>query len=278
MHRYWEHVQDDAVSRQAALVAVLRDARQGVGPDEAIRTLDLIAVRFSDREAEAAKLANRSGTVDTGSTTSRDEQEIATVRSVFQRVLDLASQSVEKPDLTSGAAQDAFLDRLERAWRIMLEGLADSVKGRRQFESEFDAHSTRIFSWTPNPIKHAESAQDIAAYLLDWRRPESVERIAADLQEVLTDLALHQMGLMAGFKESVRGLLERLDPETLETEAREGTFGLGSVKAFGPRAAWQHFKDVHRTLSEEEVKTFETVLGPHFVRGYLSVQRKKART
>lgn len=276
LHCYWEHASDDPIPRKTALVSVLRDALRGVDPDEAMRTLDLIAARFSDREAEAAKLANRSGTVDTESSRSGEENEMAAVRIVFQRVLNLASQSVEKPDLNSGAALEAFLDRLERAWRIMLEGLADSVKGRRQFESEFDASSTRIFSWKPNPVKHAESGKDLGAYLLDWRRPESGERVAAELKDVFTDLALHQMGLMAGFKESVRGLLDRLDPERIENEAREGAFGIGTVKPFGARVAWEHFKEVHRALSEEEVKTFETVLGPHFVRGYLSVQRKKA--
>lgn len=275
LYRYWEVAHEEPAARREALASALRDGVRGMERDEAVRALDVLSARFADREAQAAEQADAAISVATESSTGGDD--IVAARATARRLIDWTRRYVDADaGPAPGESLDAVLDRLERAWDVLLDGLADAVKGRRQFESEFDANSTRIFSWKPNPIKHAESAKDIGAYLLDWRRPESAERVTGDLKEVFTDLALHQMGLMAGFQHSVRGLLERLDPEAIEREARDGAFGIGGVKPFGARAAWEHFKEVHRALSEEEVKTFETVLGPHFIRGYLSLQRKKA--
>jgi predicted component of type VI protein secretion system len=39
--------------------------------------------------------------------------------------------------------------------------------------------------------------------------------------------------------------------------------------------AWSAFKNKHQQFSEEEVRLFETILAPYFVRGYLAVQKTK---
>lgn len=270
---YWEHAGRDPEERKAMFVQALRSSLGDLDSAMASAVLDRVAVRFPDPGYQRERLAH---TTRSGETPNSSPDDLLAARAAHRRLVAWVARYVDVGDVKPGMSLDPLLDRLEKAFAVMIDGLADAVKGRSSFEREFDAQSTRIFSWKANPIKLADSARDIGAYLLDWRRAESADRVAADLEEVFTDLALHQMGLMAGLKESLRGLLAELDPVSLETEARNASFGVGSVRPFGAAAAWQRFKDLHRELTEEEVKTFETILGPHFIKGYLSIQKKKA--
>jgi type VI secretion system FHA domain protein len=159
-------------------------------------------------------------------------------------------------------------------------GLADAVKGRREFQKEFEVEATRIFSWKPNPIKQAESVEEIGAMLLmPARRGLNDDQVADGLKEVFQDLTLHQLGLLAGFRECIRGLLKELDPKILTKPEKGGEkkgiplLGGGSVRQ--EAAAWRRFVEKHRQLTEEEVKVFERILAPHFAKGYLSVHKTR---
>ena len=182
---------------------------------------------------------------------------------------------------------DQVVCRIEQVLHVVFAGLADAIKGRREFQREFEVEATRILDWTPNPIKHAETAAEIASLLLDPRSdsrsqglPE--EQAKAYLQEVFQDLTLHQLGLMAGFRECVRGLLKEFDPVLLTKGEKERSTGkglglLGGKSVRTDAAAWQRFLEKYRQLTEEEVRVFEQILAPHFAKGYLSIQKTRRR-
>lgn len=178
---------------------------------------------------------------------------------------------------------DHMAKQLAMVLQAVCAGLADAVRGRREFQKEFEVETTRILAWKPNPIKHAENAAEIATILLD---PTSAglsdEEAIESLKEVFQDLTLHQLGLMAGFRECIRGLLRELDPEVLGKvqpgESKGKGIGLlsgGSIRS--EAAAWRRYMEKHRQLTEEEVKVFERILAPHFTKGYLSVHKTRRR-
>jgi predicted component of type VI protein secretion system len=99
--------------------------------------------------------------------------------------------------------------------------------------------------------------------------------VVKDLESVFQDLALHQMGLMAGLRACLRGILSELDPDSIEKAAKEERGKLPGLPWTLSAEAWNRFKEKHRELSEEEVKVFERILAPHFASGYLSIQKGK---
>ena len=209
----------------------------------------------------------------------REKGNLAT--SDFSDLAQAFLGGLEQP--LSRAQLDQVVRRIEQVLHVVFAGLADAVKGRREFQREFEVEATRILDWTPNPIKHAETAGEIASLLLDPRSPGlSEEQAKAYLQEVFQDLTLHQLGLMAGFRECVRGLLKEFDPALL-TKGEKGKSigkGLGLLGGKGVRtdaAAWQRFLEKYRQLTEEEVRVFEQILAPHFAKGYLSIQKTRRR-
>lgn len=178
---------------------------------------------------------------------------------------------------------DQVVRRIQQVLHVVFAGLANAVKGRREFQREFEIETTRILDWAPNPIKHAETAAEIASLLLDPRSPGLPEEQAkAYLQEVFQDLTLHQLGLMAGFRECVRGLLKEFDPVLLIKGGKgesiaKGLGLLGGKSARTDAAAWQRFVEKYRQLTEEEVRVFEKILAPHFAKGYLAIQKTRRR-
>lgn len=183
----------------------------------------------------------------------------------------------------SSLTPDQLASQVASVLQAVCVGLADAVRGRRAFQKEFEVEATRILAWTPNPIKSAEGAEEIASILLDPRsKGLSDEQATASLTEVFHDLTLHQLGLMAGFRECIRGLLKELDPAVLEKGTGNrpkrkgiGLLGGGTVRA--EAVAWRRYKEKHQQLSEEEVKVFERILAPHFTKGYLSVHATQKR-
>jgi type VI secretion system protein ImpI len=173
------------------------------------------------------------------------------------------------------------LTRMARVLEVTFKSLADALKGRREFQRELEVDATRILSWSPNVIKSLETEQEIGRALLDPRGSEIAdERLEGQLREVFQDLLLHQIGLLAGMQECLRGLLKEFAPSTFEGD-EAGLAGKQSAPFF-ERAqtkkkaeAWKAFKDKHEKFSEEEVKLFETILAPYFARGYLAVQKTK---
>lgn len=255
-------------SRQEQVQKLLRQAVGGLDRQSAKVRLESLKRRLSDRSPSPS---NPSPRRQKGSVSVSDFPEVA--HAFFKEA--------ERP--LSGEQSKQVAYRIEQVLQIVFAGLAAANKGRREFQREFEVEATRILDWAPNPIKHADTAGEIASLLLDPRAPGlSEEQAKAYLQEVFHDLTLHQLGLMAGFRECVRGLLKEFDPVSL-TKGEKGRSigkGLGLLSGRNGRAdaaAWQRFLEKYRQLTEEEVKVFERILAPHFAKGYLSVHKARKR-
>lgn len=275
---YWENIDCDAEERKGHLLKDLRGSLAGMDQSNALKMLDLIESHYPEPRYQEMRIQERSSQ---GLSTSSLE-EFDSYKACYEGLMEIAEKYLDDPEgLKDPVLTRQFIDRIKVILGILMNSLAVAVKGRKQFEEEFDVEATQIFSWKPNPIKFAQDGQEVGKYLLDSKGEEgSAEKAASDLEEVFQDLALHQMGLMAGFKRCLRGLLAQLDPRTIQKESdREFQSGpLKIARSFPPVSnwlAWNQYRKKHQELSEQEVKTFETILGPEFAKGYLSIQKKK---
>ncbi len=261
-------------ARRLRIAEILRKAVFSLDESRARRLLDLVEARFPEPEYQQERVKQKSPET----LTPAETKEIEAARAAYEGLKKLAEKYSAAGDvLSSPEAMAAFIDRIDQVLTVMVDSLADAVKGRREFEEGFEVESTRIFMRKPNPIKVVEGSREIGAYLFDLNISESTEKVVADLEDVFTDLALHKVGMVAGFRECLRGLLKQLDPDVLEgKERREG--GALRIGPLAKLAAWDRFREKHRELSEEEVRTFEQILGPYFAEGYLSIQKKKKTT
>ena len=203
----------------------------------------------------------------------------------YQSLLAIGQKYCKKlPSPVSAEFITQFARRIDEVLQITFGNLVESLRGRHQFARELEVEATRILNWAPNQIKQSENEQQVGAYLLDaLSNPKESDAVMADLEQVFRDLALHQIGLIKGFQESLRAVLKEFDPAAIEADLGGTPVQIGPLRlpakfrVFKKWRAWKEFTRKHRRFSEEEVRVFEQVLAPHFAKGYLDVQKAQRR-
>ena len=266
--RYAELSQEAPAIRQQALAHVMQEALHGLDAQAAERVLRGIEARFHMSGSPQPPVPSPIERPLDGAP-SRSSDDFFTVHDACFALVRKYCKDLAPP--LSDQYVQQFMERLDRILAVTIRSLAQAMEGRRQLTREFELNVTKLLARAPNRIKMAEGEQEIGAYLMDPRR-SSTETAVNDLEAVFQDLALHQMGLVAGLRACLRGILLELDPDKIEKAVKEERgklpWGLGAE-------AWTLFKEKHRELSEEEVTLFERILAPHFADGYLSVQKAK---
>jgi predicted component of type VI protein secretion system len=274
--RYALFSQCSAQDRERELLAVLRgdrvygDTAAFEGLIENIRTQ--VRLRLSEPVFQPLLPENSE---------PRERTPMSAGDAAYRGLLAIAQKYCHKLALPlSGEFIGQFVRRIDQVLQITFGNLVESLRARRQFAREFEVEATRILNWAPNQIKMAENEQQVGAYLLDAvSSAKPSEAAMADLERVFRDLALHQIGLVKGFEESLRAVLREFDPAAIEADIRVSPLRIGPLRLpatfrlFKRRTAWRHFKLKHRRFSEDEVRIFEQILAPHFAKGYLDVQK-----
>lgn len=273
---YREQRELSELDRQPLLVECVRKALQGLDDQEAQQFLASIESHFSGASTPLSPKGQPLAP-PTPISTPTPAPPIPEFAGVGIEALLKDYIEPERSPL-SAEEQAALSLRLRKFLEMFFDFLHKSLQGRRQVEQEFEAEVTRIFSRERNPIKEARSGTALGHYLFqNHDSTNEADMSSHHLQQALNDLSLHHMGMMAGFRESLHGLLMQLDPATLEQEAQQTPLKIGSFSIpgkLGPFAGlrnWSYFKQKHHKFLDEEVKTFESILGPHFSKGYLRV-------
>jgi type VI secretion system protein ImpI len=114
-------------------------------------------------------------------------------------------------------------------------------------------------------VDQARDPAAVAAALIDWRNqdfdaPQVVE-------EIFTELMMHQLALVDGIMRGVEALLEELSPARVERLFDEERPAGVSAMLGRHRALWQTFVRHHEEL-KNETRLFELVFGADFAESY----------
>jgi len=171
------------------------------------------------------------------------------------------------PSQVSPPAQavDEKQDRLVRCLRI-IGAFADAFMGLKKGYEQFGAEvGVRPLRGTTR-LHRARTSQEIIDYLLN---PASdPDACARDLNAVFADMGIHDLALIEGISQSVRSLLAKLDPNTLDFKAGAGLWSGGKAKA-----KWSSYVDLFNNLLGEDAALHAEIFGEEFASGYASVAR-----
>jgi type VI secretion system protein len=154
--------------------------------------------------------------------------------------------------------------------RRFLEHLADVLEtfGRayielRQGHDQFGEQMAVPVTNDDNPLTRMRSTREILRYLLDFKVAEAASRVQ-ELMGGFGDMMIHQIALLNGMREGVKGLLQRLSPEKLAG-------GAGGIWPFNLTKRWANFSEQHRAFMEEERELTAVLFGPEFAKAYLAI-------
>jgi len=166
--------------------------------------------------------------------------------------------------LESGADMDRFLDRLAE----VLETFGRAFVELRQGHDQFGQEMAVTLASDQTPLRKAKSTREVLRYLLDWKAPDSADRVQ-ELMGGFVDVMIHQIALLNGMREGVRDLLQGLDPGAPEG----GGFGsfLARLWPFQASRKLRQLEERVKTLMEEERELTSVLFGPEFAKAYLAI-------
>ncbi len=257
-------------ARKESLRRTIRSAASSAGPEQARSIVNQLRSRFLSK-----------GAAEPGGTTMirRRDQEVqqreASHQAGAKAMAELAQKFAGDGGLQTAAQVETFAGMLGSLVELTMEWLSKSLKGRREFEVQFSADLSMIFSKEKNPLKGGGGPQELAKYLLDWRNTKDPKTVRKALDDAFKDLTMHQLGLLAGVQESLSAVLARIDPKVVEREAKEK--GGGGMFASAEKRAWKHYADVFVEIFSENSKLFNELIYPNVRKGYLTLHSEEGQ-
>jgi type VI secretion system FHA domain protein len=252
--------------RAEAVRALLKAGLEGLSPEQARGVVAEVRARFDSDEGaggtavrprpEAAPVMASAGSMEIG---GKALQELA--------AHFLGDVKFETPEQV-----EKFCKLVEQSVDVTLEWVSNCLKGRREFENQFNADLTLVFAKGGNPIKSAGSPKDIGRWLLDFRSKRDLEQTKTQLDSAFKDLTMHQLGLLAGVQECLKALLGRMEPKVIEQEALAQARGFSGMmaKLNVAKKAWETYAEKHKEMFEENSKLFNELIYPNIRKGYLA--------
>ncbi len=174
------------------------------------------------------------------------------------------------PGLVVGTVEEleALLVRVATVLETSARAFLELQKGHEQFGSQM---AVRV-GGEPTPLHRAREVAEVLAYLLDPRADVSAR--IQELTRAYADIMVHQVALLSGMMEGVRGLLARISPAEIERELVQR--GVWRSWPFRAGAQWRGFVERHRLFVEEERELTSVVFGREFARAYAAVAGDEA--
>lgn len=249
--------------RAEALRALLKSGLGGLSPDQAKGVLAEVKARFASEDGGAPAARRPEGT---------PAAPAAAAETGGKPLQELAAHFLGDVKFESPQQVEKFCKLMEMAVDLTLEWVSNSLKGRREFENQFNADLTLVFAKGGNPIKSAGSPKDIGRWLLDFRSKRDLEQSRTQLENAFKDLSMHQLGLLAGVQECLKALLGRMEPKVIEQEALAQAKGFSGMmaKLNVAKKAWETYTVKHKEMFEENSKLFNELIYPNIRKGYLA--------
>ncbi|WP_334188195.1 type VI secretion system-associated FHA domain protein TagH, partial [Noviherbaspirillum sp.] len=174
-------------------------------------------------------------------------------------------------DLVSGKQlemDEQTMMRLGRLMRLFAQGVIDLLAARTTLKSEMHAAVTVIASQGNNPLKFSPEATSALAYLLAASTPRGFMKPETAVLDAMNDLLAHEVGVVAGMRAALEGILDRFRPAELETRlASRSRLGGGLVINRKARL-WEQFEALYSEVSREAQDDFEALFSDAFVKSY----------
>ncbi len=151
--------------------------------------------------------------------------------------------------------------------RESLRGTVELLVARSALKREMRAQMTMIVARENNPLKFSPTVEVALQHLLGpptkgFMPPTQAVRDATD------DLRAHQLGVIAGMRAALDGVLQRFDPAQLEAKLTRKSAISSLIPAARKARLWELFQELFTQLQSEATDDFDELFGKAFLRAY----------
>ena len=148
----------------------------------------------------------------------------------------------------------------------VVQGTVDALRARDEVKSQFRLAVTRVRERDNNPLSFSVDAADAINTLLSRRSSGFLPPLEA-FQRAFDDIRAHQVAMLVGMRAGFENLLERFDPDNLQTDF-DKTAKRSSVLAMGRPKYWDMYKDYYEGLRGDRDDAFRRLFGEEFALAY----------
>jgi len=150
--------------------------------------------------------------------------------------------------------------------RETMQGMMRVLKFRKKIKEEFRINVTTIQSVENNPLKFSANIDDAMENMFIKENNAYKSPVDA-VKEGFQGIAEHQVAVIAGMQAAFRGMIERFDPNNLESRFEK--YKSSSLLSLGQKSKrWNAYKQYHQGLIDNLDDSFQHLFGYDFVQAY----------
>lgn len=171
------------------------------------------------------------------------------------------------PGLRLTALTPQTMHLIGEVLRESTRGAVELLVARAALKREMRAEVTMIVARENNPLKFSPTAEVALNHLLGPPAPGFMPPVPA-VRDAFDDLRAHQLGVMAGMRAALEGVLKRFDPQQLEGKLTRGSKLSNLIPGARKARLWELFQELFSQLQTEAQDDFDELFGKAFLRAY----------
>ena len=182
-------------------------------------------------------------------------------------LLEALCDGLGAPDLRLGALSPELMRQLGQLLRESIKGTVELLAARSALKREVRADVTTILASANNSLKFSPNVDVALQYLLGPKMMGFMPPVES-MRDAYDDLKAHQLGVMAGMKAALAGVLERFDPKVVEGKLAAGSVLSNLIPSSRKARLWELFQEVYQKLATEAEEDFNSLFGAAFLKAY----------
>ena len=182
-------------------------------------------------------------------------------------LLDALLAGLEAPNLRLDTLTPETMQLIGQLLRESLRGTVELLVARAALKREMRAEMTMIVARENNPLKFSPSVEVALQHLLGPQTAGFMAPAPA-VRDAFDDLRAHQLGVMAGMRAALEGVLRRFDPQQLEGKLTHRSAIATLIPATRKARLWESFQELFAQLQAEAQDDFDELFGRAFLRAY----------
>jgi type VI secretion system FHA domain protein len=151
--------------------------------------------------------------------------------------------------------------------RESMRGTVELLLARAALKREMRAEVTMIVSRENNPLKFSPTVEVVLQHLLGPPAPGFMPAATA-VRDAFDDLRAHQLGVMAGMRAALDGVLQRFNPQQLEGKLARRSAIDSLIPSTRKARLWEAFNELFSQLQTEAQDDFDELFGKAFLNAY----------
>lgn len=174
---------------------------------------------------------------------------------------------LDSPGLRMDSLTPHLMKLVGQLLRESTRGAVELLVARAALKREMRAEVTMIASRQNNPLKFSPNVDVALQHLLGPPAPGFMPAAPA-VRDAFDDLRAHQLGVMAGMRAALEGVLQRFDPALLEAKLTKKSAINSIIPATRKARLWELFQELFGQLQAEAQDDFDELFGKAFLKAY----------